>query len=270
LLSLHAALPRGRHQADSQSPPPAPTPVITPATATYTTAQNVHIAESLTGATVYYTTDGTPPTTSSTIYGASFVVSSTATVQAIAIKPGYNSVSPTASNVISIAPVAITPKISPNGGTYYTPQTVTITDKTVGAAIHYTLDGSTPTAGSPVYSGQFAVSSTQTVRAAAIAPGGTISAIATTTYTVLPPPPAPTPVITPAPGTYTTRQVIHIADSLIGATVYYTTDGTTPTTSSPIYGASFWLNATGTVQAIAIKPGSNSVSPTASNAYTIP
>jgi hypothetical protein len=249
--------------------PVAPTPVITPAPGSYTTPQNVHIAESLAGATVYYTTDGSTPTTGSAIYDASFVVSATATVQAIAVRPGLNTQSLTASNLITIAPVAITPKITPNGGTYYTPQTVTITTKTVGATIYYTTDGTAPSTGSAIYGGQFIVSSPETVRAAAIAPGGSLSAIASTNLNVLPAPPAPTPLITPAPGTYTTPQVIHIADSLAGATVYYTTDGSAPSTSSPIYGASFWLNATGTVQAIAIKPGSNSVSLTASNAITI-
>jgi N-acetylneuraminic acid mutarotase len=249
--------------------PPAPTPVITPAPGTYTTPQVVHIAESLIGASIYYTTDGTPPSTSSTPYTASFTLSANANVQAIAIWPGFNTQSLTASAAINIAPVAITPVISPVAGTYFTTQSVTILDKTPGAVIYYTTDTSTPTTGSNVYSGAISVASNQTIRAAAIAPGGTISAIASNAYTITTAPLAPTPVITPAPGTYTTPQVVHIGESLIGASIYYTTNGSDPSASSTLYTASFTLSANATVKAIAIKAGTNSPSLIASAAINI-
>ncbi len=61
-----------------------------------------------------------------------------------------------------------TPVISPAAGVYTSPQTVSITDATMGAVIHYTTDGSTPTVSSPTYSAPFVVSSTSTVRAIAV------------------------------------------------------------------------------------------------------
>lgn len=76
------------------------TPVITPATGTFSEAQNVTITCGTSGADIYYTTDGTNPTEASTKYTSSFPVSTTTTVKAIAVKDG--STSPVASSVITI------------------------------------------------------------------------------------------------------------------------------------------------------------------------
>ena len=74
-----------------------------------------------------------------------------------------------------------TPVISPNGGSYYTPQTVTISCATDGAVIHYTLDGTTPDGTSAVYSEPLTISTTTTVKAVAIV-GDDASNVATATY----------------------------------------------------------------------------------------
>ena len=75
-----------------------------------------------------------------------------------------------------------TPVISPNGGTIRTATTVTITCSTSGATIYYTVDGTTPTSSSTVYSGSFTVSATTTVKAIAIKSGNE-SNVATATFT---------------------------------------------------------------------------------------
>jgi hypothetical protein len=80
---------------------PAATPVITPATGTYTSAQTVSIIDSTSGAAIYYTLNDTTPSTSSTLYTAPFPVSSTTTVEAIATATGF-SPSGTATSVITI------------------------------------------------------------------------------------------------------------------------------------------------------------------------
>ena len=48
-------------------------------------------------------------------------------------------------------PATVVPVLTPGGGTYAQAQSVTITDATPFATIHYTVDGSTPTEASPVY-----------------------------------------------------------------------------------------------------------------------
>ncbi|MEY9863881.1 hypothetical protein ABH935_009534, partial [Catenulispora sp. GAS73] len=79
---------------------------------------------------------------------------------------------------------AATPTFSPVGGSYTTAQSVTISDSTSGASIRYTLDGSTPTASSTLYSGPISVTATTTINAIAIASGQTNSAVASATYTI--------------------------------------------------------------------------------------
>ena len=66
------------------------TPTFSPAEGTYTEAQNVTISTTTDGATIYYTTDGSEPTTSSSVYNGAINVSSNTTIKAIAVKEGIN------------------------------------------------------------------------------------------------------------------------------------------------------------------------------------
>jgi hypothetical protein len=78
---------------------------------------------------------------------------------------------------------AATPVIAPNGGTFTTAfPSITITDATPGATIHYTTDGSTPTSSSAVYSGAFTLSAPGNLQAIAIASGFSASPIASATF----------------------------------------------------------------------------------------
>jgi hypothetical protein len=77
-----------------------------------------------------------------------------------------------------------TPTFSPGGGSYTSAQSVTISDATSGAVIHYTTNGSTPTASSATYTGAINVASTTTLEAIAVKSGSTDSAVASATYTI--------------------------------------------------------------------------------------
>ena len=81
------------------------------------------------------------------------------------------------------APQTPTPTFTPAGGTYTSAQSVTLTD--AGAKIYYTIDGSTPTTASAVYSSAISVDSgTVTIKAIAQASGDSVSAVGSATYTI--------------------------------------------------------------------------------------
>jgi hypothetical protein len=65
------------------------TPTFSPAAGTYTDEQTVTISTGTTGAAIYYTTNGTTPTTSSTLYTGPITVSKTETVKAISHFSGW-------------------------------------------------------------------------------------------------------------------------------------------------------------------------------------
>jgi glucosylceramidase len=167
---------------------------------------------------------------------------------------------------------ASTPTLSPAPGAYTSAQTVSLADATTGAAVYYTVDGSTPTTGSTLYSSTapIAVSVTTTIKAIAVATGYTNSAIASGTYTINLPA-AATPTFSPAPGSYTTAQSVSIADTTAGAAIYYTTDGTTPTTSSTLFSSTspIAVTTTTTIEAIAVASGF-AQSAVATGTYTFP
>ena len=77
----------------------------------------------------------------------------------------------------------VTPTFSPGPGTYYAPQTVSLSTTTAGASVYYTTNGTTPTTSSTLYTGPINVSSTTTIEAIASL-GATNSSVATGTYTV--------------------------------------------------------------------------------------
>lgn len=85
---------------------------------------------------------------------------------------------------------------SPAPGAYTGPQSVELSTTTPGAVIHYTTDGSAPTADSPVYSGPITVDKTATIQAIAIAPGMPESTVSSGAYSIAPPAPPPRVVVT--------------------------------------------------------------------------
>ena len=85
------------------------TPTFSPAAGTYGEAQNVSIACSTQGATIYYTTNGNAPTTSSSVYSSPITISQTTTVKAMAVKAGMtNSSVATATYTIQPLPTITT------------------------------------------------------------------------------------------------------------------------------------------------------------------
>lgn len=257
----------GSGSGSTTNPPPsqAAAPTFAPGPGTFTSVQSVTIADATPGAAIYYTTNGTAPTASSTLYAKAISVASTQTVQAIAVASGYSSSAASSAKYTINLPPAASPTFAPVSGTYSLPQSIAITDTTDGASIYYTLDGSTPTTSSTLYSSPIVVSTTTTINAIAAASGYSNSAVATGTYTF---PVTATPTFSPAPGIYYPSQAVTLADATAGAAIFYTLDGSAPTTSSTQYSAPVDVTTNTTLKAIAVAPG-NLPSAIASGAYTI-
>lgn len=125
--------------------------------------------------------------------------------------------------------------------------TVTLTCNTENAVIHYTLDGTDPDVSSTVYTSPFTLSDNATIKAIAIKNDKT-SAIVTKVYEV----PEQT-IVTEPEIIITENGEVTLVNSTDGATIYYTTDGTNPSTSSQVYSGAFVITNGTTIKAIAVK-----------------
>jgi methionine-rich copper-binding protein CopC len=153
----------------------------------------------------------------------------------------------------SVVPVTLTvssstatpvPTFNPPGGSYSSNQSISLADTNGDAVIYYTTDGSTPTTSSARYSKPLLVTATQTVKAIAISPAFAQSAVASATYTIT----------APVADTPAAASTITISEATSGVTVYYTTNGTTPTSASAVYTGPIMLNANSVLKFIAIGP----------------
>ncbi len=293
------------------------TPVFTPAGGYFAASQTVSIATTTPGTVIHYTTDGTAPTAASPVYSAPFAINSSATVQAIATKSGY-------SNSITAAAYFLKGDGPGDGnglqGAYYANTSLSGSPAVtqVDPTINFLWNGGSPTTGvnganfSVRWAGQllprstgpytFTTVSDDGIRLwvngqqlinnwtghGATADSGNITLTQGVPANVqmeyyqgvggsqiqlfyaaagLPTQIVPqnqlysggtltvqTPQIAPQSGSFYPTATVSISESTPGATVYYTTDGTIPTTASPIYTAPFTIGFTTTVQAMATKP----------------
>jgi hypothetical protein len=232
------------------------TPEASPPSQTFLASVQVTLTSPTVFAKIYYTIDGTTPTASSTEFKNNDVLTftQTTTLQAVAVKNGeVSDVGAFTYTKAEPPPEAVTAS-PPSGTTFATTQSVTLMTATSGALIHYTTDGSTPTASSPIYSGSFTLSASTVVKAVAIK-NLSSSAVSQFTYTkngdVMP------PIATPPSGTeFQSGLTVTLSTTTSGATIRYTLDGTDPTSSSPAYTSGIVLTATTTIKAFAMLSGS--------------
>ncbi|MEO6035314.1 MAG: chitobiase/beta-hexosaminidase C-terminal domain-containing protein [Verrucomicrobiota bacterium] len=154
--------------------------------------------------------------------------------------------------------IVATPVISPVGGTFLNNVSVALSTVTAGATIHYTTDGTTPTAGSTVYANPFTLSTTTTVKAVATKPGMSESAVASATFlnggdlstnvTLA------APTVSPGSGTFSNSVAVTLATAA-GATIRYTLDGSVPTASSTAYSSPITVSTNTMVRAFSALAG---------------
>ncbi|MEN6591255.1 MAG: chitobiase/beta-hexosaminidase C-terminal domain-containing protein, partial [Fervidobacterium sp.] len=138
------------------------TPVLSVPGGAYDSALSVTATVGTSGATVYYTTDGSDPLISPTrvTLTRSLTISNTTTVKVVAIKDGYEP-----SDVVTYQYLirVSAPTVSPSAGEWKeVPDTVKLSSATPGATIYYTLDGSQPTRQSAKYTGPITLTKGQT------------------------------------------------------------------------------------------------------------
>ncbi len=255
------------------SNPPAVAPTFNPSGGTYSSAQTVTISTTTSGASIRYTTDGsTPSETAGTVYSGPVGIGSTTTLKALAYESGFtDSAITSATYTISIGGGTVAaPTFNPGGGTFSSAQNVAISDSTSGATIYYTTNGTTPTTSSTVYSSPIAVSSTTTIEAMGALSEDTNSSVASATYTISTGGgTVATPTFNPGGGTYSSAQAVTISTVTSGASIRYTTDGSTPSeTAGTLYSGPVSIGSTATLNAIAYESGMTD-SAIASATYTI-
>lgn len=146
----------------------------------------VEISCTTEGATIYYTTDESDPTSESSVYTEAISLTEAVTIKAIAVAEGYTD-SQVASASYTIKDVVATPTFSMASGAVDSGTSLTISCTTSGATIYYTTDESEPTSSSTAYSGAISITEAITIKAIALADGCTSSQVASASYTIFTP-----------------------------------------------------------------------------------
>ena len=193
--------------------------------------------EFTTGVTIRYTTDGTEPTATSTLYEEEFTTGiGTSTVKAKA----FNSSGAISSATTSFElPKNAAPSISVDMGT----KKATISTTVEGGTIYYTTNGSNPTVSSSVYTTPISFTKPTTIKAIVGKVGYGPSVVTTKNI-----------IKVGTPQFYDNGNLaIGITSATVGAKIYYTTDGTTPSRSSSLYSAPLTNMEGKTIKAFAVK-----------------
>jgi len=155
-------------------------PTFSPGTGAYTATQMVKVSDATPDASIYYSINGGP----GTLYSTEIEVSESESIQAYATTTTLPR-SQVATASYQIGTTAAAPVFSVPAGTYTTAQSLAFTDVAPDATIYYTTNGSTPTTSSTKYTGPITVSSTETVKAFAVAAGYANSPVVSAAYTIL-------------------------------------------------------------------------------------
>lgn len=226
-------------------------PQFDPPSGQYATTQDVVLSTVPEAAEIRYTLDGTTPTrTHGQVYSDPIEVAANKTIRAMAWLDGWDDSPVSSASYVINGPVA-KPVISPAGGYFNSPQTVSISVIPAAASIYYTTDGNDPVPGSSqLYTGPFEIQGHTVVKAIAQLENWLDSPIAMAEYQFV----VANPSITPPAGSYASTQTVSINTGTAGASIRYTTDNSTPSPEHGIlYEGPFDVESTTTVKAIAFR-----------------
>ena len=220
----------------------------------YNTTQMVNLT-STAETTIYYTKDGSDPRKSSAKikYTSPVMVNSTMTLKFAAVDSATNWSS------VYIETYTITDNISPTvganvpSGLYNTAKSVSLSMSEIGT-IYYTTNGITPTKSSIKYTGPISIGSTTTLKFLAVDGAGNLSPVYTVNYTI--DKTAPKASVSVPSGYYNANKAVTLKMSESG-TIYYTKNGSTPTTSSTKYTGQISITSSTTLKFLAVDKAGN-------------
>ena len=250
-------------------------PTIMPVTEVYTSAQAITLSSAEADA-IYYTTDGSTPDITKTLYTTPFVLAANAKIQAIAIRDGrYNSnvsidilaitdTTPPVYNDAAISGVqddGITVTIPSGSSAYHSPvfyRVYSKKDTTPTISNSYLVyEGPGPTgffcrdgSGVQLATGNWHILTTCLDSVGNVTAGTHEIIVALTLVTA-----APVPAIISQASMSNFVAAITMSTALSGGSIYYTTDGSTPTAGSTLYAGSFNIYGPTTIKAITVKTG---------------
>ncbi|WP_281774101.1 chitobiase/beta-hexosaminidase C-terminal domain-containing protein, partial [Methanobacterium formicicum] len=252
----------------------APTVIANLTSGVYNTSQTVTLSaidNMDTSPDIYYTLDGTTPTTMSTLYTGLITIDTNTVLRFFAVDDLGN-LSPVQSQTYTIDRIAPVVTANPEGGIFNTSKSVTLTatdNLDTQPDIYYTLDGSVPTTSNMQYTGPITVNMTINLRFFAVDDAGNCASVQAVTYTI--DSIAPTVTADWGNGTYDNVQAVNLTgnDNLdTNLDIYYTTDGSTPTVNSTRYTGSITVDRTMTLRFFAVDDAGNT-SPVQSRTYGI-
>ncbi len=241
-------------------------PTISPASGSHAMPMQVTIAygsgsQNSSNTHIRYTLNGSEPTIDSFIFipeqGDTVYLNYGATVKAKAFQSTVsnglvNSSETSVATYQSSTPKVETPTINPGGGYYNQPHQVTLSTATSGATIRYRTDGRSPSFFYPgtEYTGPITLAPGEhRIKARAYKDGYYKSDVADSGDIVVSPTTLPAPAIYPSSGDFAGSLSVYIGSTVLGAEVRYTTDGSEPTASSPLYTTAIEVTQSATVKA---------------------
>ncbi len=249
-------------------------PVFVPASGTYPSPLEVRLefsgSSTIANTRISYTLDGSEPTPHSFEFvpGNGYIFQRYSnTIRARAFREGrVPSPIVEADYILTTVTLQVAdPVITPGDGNYIDSVVATISTTTPNASIRYTTTGLEPTETSASYTGPLTFKNYTPLRVRAFrsgyAPSQIVSAVYFVTNSIVP------PTFNPAGGAFSEPVYVTMYSSLPGAAIRYTTNGSTPSITSPLYTNPVPVNTTGTVKARAFVGAS--ISATAEAAFVI-
>jgi len=225
------------------------TPTANPPGGIYTNTILVELSTVTPNLRIYYTVNGTDPDPSSSPeYTGPISITTDTNLYARAYTSNWTESDRLEQEYI-IGKLA-TPTAIPAGATYSSPQTIELSCATPGADIYYSIEYSGYDELTQLYVSPILISEDATIYAQAFKVGYDPSAFMIEKYIING---VATPIADPLGGVYTDPQIVVLDTLTSGANIYYTTDGSTPTTSSTLYSIPIPINSTTILKAIAVK-----------------